>query len=524
MSMFRNTLIGSILLGGVLTVSPSQAATDPPSKTCETTPHSSATELVQCIQQQPLFDHLVAFQQIANQNPGLNGYGNRNTGTSGYKASVDYVAALMRKAGYRVTIQPYNYIGFILTDVPSFAVADHKYVMNQDWYVARLSGQGAITAPVQPVGAGTLEATPGKGQMGCSSSDFVNFVPGNIALIEYGVCEIDLKVKNAEAASAAGVILFNLAGKPNQEHARGASTDGSAFQAYLRRIAGIPVLGVVSNAVGTDLYSQYRAGRGSTAQINIQAQYDSKAIDYNLIADAPFGDPNHIVVVDAHLDSIFGAGILDNASGSSTILEVALKMAKTPTRNQLRYIWFGGEEINLLGSAYYTTTLAPEELAKIVFDLDADVTATPNYAVLIADPMNASNASQFPANVIPASKTGNQYFTEYFTSVGIPSASASFGNDGTDSNSFSLAGIPNTGILTQQDCCKSQAQVQLWGGFIGNYEGDIPSFNGGCVDQPRRWCDNLDNNSAQVLEFISKSVAYVTFKLANDASLNPSGK
>jgi hypothetical protein len=35
-----------------------------------------------------------------------------------------------------------------------------------------------------------------------------------------------------------------------------------------------------------------------------------------VIADLPYGDPNHTVVVDAHHDAIFGAGMLDNASGS----------------------------------------------------------------------------------------------------------------------------------------------------------------------------------------------------------------
>ena len=51
--------------------------------------------------------------------------------------------------------------------------------------------------------------------------------------------------------------------------------------------------------------------------------------DYNLIADSPYGDPNHVVVVDAHLDSIYGPGMLDNASGSTTILEIALQMSGT---------------------------------------------------------------------------------------------------------------------------------------------------------------------------------------------------
>ena len=98
---------------------------------------------------------------------------------------------------------------------------------------------------------------------------------------------------------------------------------------------------------------------------------------------------------------------------------------------------------------------------------------------------------------------------------------ASFGNDGTDSNAFSLVGVPNTGVLTQQDRCKHTWEKHLWGGFLGNYEGDIPSFDGGCVDKPQRWCDNLSNNDPFVLELASKAVAYVTFTLANHPFSSP---
>jgi hypothetical protein len=43
------------------------------------------------------------------------------------------------------------------------------------------------------------------------------------------------------------------------------------------------------------------------------------------------------------------------------------------------------------------------------------------------------------------------------------------------------------------------------------------------VDYPDRWCDNLSNNDRFVLGFVSKGVAYVTHKLANDASLRRGG-
>ena len=124
------------------------------------------------------------------------------------------------------------------------------------------------------------------------------------------------------------------------------------------------------------------------------------------------------------------------------------------------------------------------------------------------------NVNQFPKNVVPESKIGNDLLEEYVRSQNMPARSASFGNDGTDSNSFSLIGIPNTGILTQQDCCKAAWEVKLWGGYRGNYEGNIPSFDGGCVDNPGRWCDNLSNNNPVVFELASKAAAYVTFHIA----------
>ena len=251
----------------------------------------------------------------------------------------------------------------------------------------------------------------------------------------------------------------------------------------LHRQAKIPVIAVTSPPSRPTFSGGLLAGGSASAHLNIRMQR-CVGIDYNVIADSPYGDPNHVVVVDAHLDSIYGPGMLDNASGSTTILEIALQMSGTQTLNQLRYIWFGGEELGLLGSQYYTANLTPEERAVIVFDNDADVTATPNYDYEIADPRFGYNSNHFPPNVIPDSQVGNQFYFDYFNSVGIPSKSCPFGNTGTDSYSFALIGIPDTGILTRQDCCKGDAEVALWGGYLGNYEGNIPSFDGGCVDRP----------------------------------------
>jgi hypothetical protein len=477
----------------------------PSGEVCHTRVNDTPEKLLECVRPSALWQHLAHFQQIANKNK-INGHGYRDTGTPGYKASVDYVAGLMRKAGYKVTIQQYQYNATKVVGVPQFSAADENYVLMRDWSVARLSGGGTVTAPVQPVGGS-----------GCHQSDFAAFIPGNISLLERGTCNFDAQVTNSQAAGASAVVIYNAPdAEPDElsEFAHPAQGRDTVFSARLTRQARIPVIGVASNSLGSELQQRYASGNAPQAHIDIRTRRKS-GLDYNLIAESSLGDPNHTVIVEGHLDSIFGAGMLDNASGSATILEIALNMAKTSTRNRLRYIWFGGEELGLLGSSYYTNNLTSAERKLIAFDIDADVTATPNFDMYIADPATACNSQQFPSNVIPQSKVGTKMWTDYFNSIGIVSQSAPFGNCGTDSNSFALIGIPDTGFLTMQDCCKSQSEVDIWGGFLGNYEGNIPSSDGGCCDQPNRWCDNLDNNDPFVFGLVSKAAAYVTLKLAN---------
>ena len=81
------------------------------------------------------------------------------------------------------------------------------------------------------------------------------------------------------------------------------------------------------------------------------------------------------------------------------------------------------------------------------------------------------------------------------------------------------AGIPASGLLTGQDCCKNQHEVDLFGGYTGNFEGNVPSTDGGCVDNPFRWCDNLTNNDPKVLTFMSKAFATMVVQMAFDTKV-----
>ena len=482
---------------------------------CANRVNDTPEKLIPCIRTADLWGYMQHFQAIANANLGADGHPSRNSGEPGYKASVDYIARLMKTAGYNVTIQTYTFDYFSFVGTPQFSEVSptpHDYALNDEWDPARSSGT-ATDAQVQPA-AGIVDPPDPNGSTsmsGCSPSDFTGFSSGNIALIQRGTCTFATKVTNATNAGASGVIIFNE-GNPG----RTGVVNGS-----IGFIPKIPVA-FTSSAVGFDLYHQYQAGSAPTTTLNIQSIEDPNRSDYNLIAESKGGDPNSVLVVDAHLDAIFGAGMLDNASGSATILDVAQMMRKAKPLHKLRFIWFGGEELGLLGSSFYVNNLSPTDLGHVFYDLDSDVTATPNYVVGVLDPaavdfFGRTVSTTFPANVYGPSQISRDQSIQFFNSTG--KNHELFSPVGTDAFNFNEAGIPASGLLTGQDCCKTQDEVNLFGGELGNYEGNLGTSDGGCVDNPFRWCDNLSNNDPNVLTFMSKAFANTAVRMAFDRSV-----
>jgi Zn-dependent M28 family amino/carboxypeptidase len=492
---------------------------------CDAQVNDTPSKLLPCIQQKDLWDHMKAFEAIAVANPSpADNHPSRNSGEPGYKASADYVAQKMTAAGYDVTIQQYTFTYFAYKAPPTFSEVSpvaHVYGLTTEWN----SGQsvGTANAALQPAGGIIIPPTSTPtSSSGCTAADFSGFTSGRIALIQRGACNFGVKVLNAQAAGATGVIIFNE-GNPG----RTAVLNGSLVDA-----AGNPIIPTIpvaftSFAIGSNLLSQYQtAVQNNTPlpvmNITIQAIVQPNAPDYNVIAESKGGDKNHVVVVDAHLDAIYGEGMLDNASGSATILDIAEKMKNVTPRNKLRFIWFGGEELGLLGSIYYVNSLSSNDLSHIGYDLDADVTATPNYTIGVLDPagpdlFGGTSTATFPNRVYKASTVARDQAIEYFDSINLNHEL--FSPVGTDAFSFNEVGIPASGLLTGQDCCKSAAEVALFGGTTGNFEGNLGTSDGGCVDNPFLWCDNLSNNDPAVLTFMSKAFATMVVQMAFDTKV-----
>jgi Peptidase family M28/PA domain len=487
------------------------------SKQCDARANNTPDLLVPCIQTKDLWNHMEAFQAIADANPSpADGHPSRNSGEPGYKASADYVANLMKQAGYDVTIQRYPFTYYAYVSEPTWSETSptaRTFVLSQDWN----SGQstGSANAAIQPAGGIVIPPTPTpSSSSGCTMADFSGFVPGHIALIQRGTCNFGVKVLNAQAAGASGVVIFNE-GNPGRT---------GVFAGSLQDASDTPIIPTIPVAftsfdIGSSLLGEYNAGTPPVMKLTIDAIVKPNADDYNVIADSKGGDKNHIVVVDAHLDAIYGAGMLDNASGSATILDIAQKMRNVTPQNKLRFIWFGGEELGLLGSVYYVNHLSSNDLSHIGYDLDADVTATPNYLIGVLDPaapnlFGRTVTDTFPNRVYKASTVARDQIVQYFDANGYNHEFLS--PVGTDAWSFNKAGVPASGVLTGQDCCKSADEVKLFGGQVGNYEGNLGSFDGGCVDNPFLWCDNLSNNDPTVLTFMSQAFAQSVVQMAFD--------
>ena len=497
---------------------PSVRATAAPAS-CDTQVNDTPSKLLPCITQTDLWNHMQAFQAIADANPSpADGHPSRNSGEPGYKASADYVAHIMTQAGYDVHVQTYKFDYFAYTGIPTLSEvspAAHDYAVTTEFNPGQ--SIGTANASLQPAGGIVIPptATPSSAS-GCTAADFSGFVPGRIALIQRGTCTFSQKVQNAQDAGASGVIIFNE-GNPGRTNVFGGS---------LSSVPTIPVA-FTSFAIGNDLLNQYnQAVANNTAlpamSLTIRGIVKPNTDDYNVIADSKGGDPNHVVVVDAHLDAIYGAGMLDNASGSATILDIAQQMKNVNPRNKLRFIWFGGEELGLFGSAAYINSLSSSDKSHIGYDLDADVTATPNYTIGVLDPagpdlFTGTVSATFPNRVYKASTVARDQAIAYFNSIG--KNHELFSPVGTDAISFNQVGIPASGLLTGQDCCKNQHEVDLFGGHLGNFEGNVPSFDGGCVDNPFRWCDNLSNNDPKVLTFMSKAFATMVVQMAFDTKV-----
>jgi hypothetical protein len=487
---------------------PMPAALAAPVDPCERQANNTYSKLLECVTLEGVREHQAALQEIADNNDDPFYPGTRAAGTEGYADSVNYVAGLLKDAGYDVTLDPVEFEFNFPATLRQLTPVQAEYETG----VFTGSGSGEVEGQVIPV---DINLTPPRDPVtsGCETADFAGIDwsgDNDIALVQRGTCFFGDKAHNAELAGAEAVIIFNQGNTPEREGLIVADAtsitlpDGSTGTIT----HGIPVVGA-SFADGVALSQP-----GSTAFVEVLPP--EVRTDYNVIAELPGKNEDNVVMAGAHLDSVIeGPGIQDNGSGSAALLETALMMANLNPENTLRFAWWAAEEIGLLGSADYVAGLSQAERDRIALYMNYDMVGSPNYIFMVYD----ADQSTFPAPegvpIPEGSAAIEDLYESYYTLIGEPYDDTEFSGR-SDYEAFILAGIPSSGLFTGAEEIKTEEQEEIWGGQAG--EQFDPCYH--------LACDTFDNVNLHALEVNSDLIAFamLTFAYSTESVNGVPGK
>ncbi|WP_217634773.1 M28 family metallopeptidase [Micromonospora pattaloongensis] len=426
-----------------------------------------------------VMEHLKELQKIAERNGG-----NRVSGAPGYDRSVDYAEKVLRRAGYRVTRQAFEFQTFI----PNAPSVLHRVTPapagDLENRIMSYSGSGDATARA---------TVPTGNALGCAAGDFGPANAGTVVLVSRGTCPFGQKASNAADAGAAAVVIYNnTTGELN----------GTLGNTFTRDIAAVGI----TQALGQELVAQVPNG----LTLRVQADtFRGMATTENILAESRWGNPNNVVMAGAHLDSVAeGPGISDNASGTAALLEIAEQMRLVPTKNKVRFALWAAEEASLVGSTHYIANLPQAERDKIALYLNFDMIGSPNYVRFVYDGDNSAFPPGTGSAPGPAGSGAiEKLFHDYFKSQRLDSAETPFSGR-SDYGPFIAAGvdIPSGGLFTGAEGVKTAEEAAAYGGTAGQpYDP--------CYHQA---CDTIDNVSRAAIDEMSDAVAHAIITYAFD--------
>ncbi|MBW8522694.1 M28 family peptidase [Chryseobacterium chendengshani] len=124
------------------------------------------------------------------------------------------------------------------------------------------------------------------------------------------------------------------------------------------------------------LKGKYQAFGYSTSQITEDSfTYNGNTTKNLIITKTGTVYPNIYVIICGHYDTVAGAGVSDNGSGTAILLEAARILKDIPTEYSVKFIHFSGEEQGLLGSSHYVNNVVFQNNVrsinlKVVFNID----------------------------------------------------------------------------------------------------------------------------------------------------------
>ena len=473
-------LVGLLLSGcAAPTVSPTPLATSPSPPPSE---QPLAVMLSDAVDPGAILADLDHLGAIADAHDGV-----RVAGGDGHAAAATWVADELRRAGYQVTLDSLL-LPLFSQDAPGVleiaGTAAPILRGSRDFKAMLLSPPGEVIASVFALDF-DREARPGdRNGTACETAGWANVPEGAIVLVQPGPCWTRTIVDQAQAAGAAALIVAYPGWGP-----------GEVRRPTLLDPAGldIPVIAATGEA---GLALADAAASGDRVHLRISTT-TSMLSSESVIGETPGGDPDHVLMIGGHLDSVIdGPGVNDNGSGTMTILEIARRLAALtggePTW-KVRVAFWTGEEIGLWGSVHYVDGLGDSGLSSIAAYLNFDMLGSPNGVrqVYAADPGNTAAA------------TLERLFTEAFKSEGLTSETVDL-NASSDGYRFDQAGVPVGGLFSGANEPKSEAQAIDQGGSAGTpYDA--------CYHLA---CDTIDNVDADLLGQMAHAAARVVGALA----------
>ncbi|ORX97882.1 Zn-dependent exopeptidase [Basidiobolus meristosporus CBS 931.73] len=349
---------------------------------------------------QGLLKHTDKLQQFACKHNGT-----RVSGSEGHQLTIGFVYGVVKKAGYRVTLQQFSAL-YYESLAQSLSANGKEFTIYAMPLIASPPRYGLL-APVALVSS----AAGDNGKAGCEEGDFTGVdLKDKVALMERG-CSITDKSINAKKHDAAAFIIYN---------------NGPA-----------------------DFFDEVD-------------DIDEEVLSIPTGAETKGGDPTKVIFLGAHSDSVrAGPGINDNGSGSAALLEVARQFGHTRPKNKVRFGWWSAEEFGLLGSEHYVSKLSKTDIDSIAVILNFDMIASPNYVIRVLNGDSSGQPTPAGSEVVTA------LFEKHFQAKDVVYESGLYPYSRSDVGPFAAVGIPSGGLDTGADELKTEEEAKKFGGKAG---------------------------------------------------------
>ena len=405
----RRMVIAAALLAVFAFVACSAATPPPqPTATFAPPPTPTATPTAQEVYAEASSETFALLEELLEE------LGLRVSGSEVERRAAERLKARYASMGYDTEIQPFavqyfDYGRWVQSggENTTVVVESHEEMRFSGLPLTNLPDGATSSGPLSALDLGEEGNLPEDGVEG----KVVHVLTEDIKLNDLQVMQgLQEQVNRLAADGAVAVVFSRKHGEP------------TGFRPLYGVESPIPAL-FLSQADGQQLHELLT----EEGEVALSVKIDVEALESrNVIAELR-GDGDDVVVVGAHYDvaSDGGIGANDNGSGTAVILSVAEALSEESLPFTLRFVSFSAEEVGLLGSYNYFSSLSDAEVGRIKAMLNVDVPGSGEYTTLTGDRELTEAAAQLAAELGVAAKaepipTGATSDHEPFELAGVP--------------------------------------------------------------------------------------------------------